>query len=147
MPAKPPRTPRLALAIVNISDRRANWTGGLKSLSNDRLSGKLNEEDDMDGKNESIEYSQHESFGLLLTDAIHKAHQEYRGSVTLALLGVTVSGQIPANQREAWGRFCHDKGYSLLDAALEEMQRLRRLCFNDGINPDTGQRFQASEGP
>ena len=84
---------------------------------------------------EQHEIHNQEAFGYLLTKAKEAAPTEYGDSVPRALLGLTLQ-HVPPRERESWARFCYAKGHSLVDAAIDEMQRLRALCYEAEIDPD-----------
>lgn len=89
------------------------------------------------GEEHEAHLEQQVAFERLFKEAQDAAPVRYGNSLPRAILGVTLQ-KVPRRQWEAWARFCYARGQSLVEAAIDEWQRLREICYNHGLNDEVG---------
>ena len=80
----------------------------------------------------------HEAFQKLMDLALANAAEKPDDlTIPRAFMGVTLQVRRHGDQElKEWALFCHSHEYPLVTYAIDEMQRVRKLCFDNGINPD-----------
>ena len=81
-----------------------------------------------------IEITQDEAFAWKLGEAENEAPRHYGGDVHRAAMGKML--EMPDSQQADFLAYCGRNGIQMGMWSIGEIQRLRRLCYDAGLDPD-----------
>ena len=94
----------------------------------------------MSDENNPTKLTPEEAYSWVLSKAETEAKAQYDGDVYRAIRGQMLQS-VPESQWQDFADYCATHGKPLEVPFMHEIQRLRKMLFDAGLQPETGQRL------